>query len=76
MQTPMVNFNITGGELQDTYNLGGFNITQAVGGTNDFDIIDERTWQGGRGAWCDLWSSLEGLLTDEGIFGKIDSIAE
>jgi hypothetical protein len=51
-------------------------ITQAVGGTNDFDIIDERTWQGGRGAWCDLWSSLEGLLTDEGIFGKIDSIAE
>lgn len=62
IQTPMVNFNTTGGQLQDSYNLGGFNITQVVGGTNDFSIIDEKTWQGGRGARCDMWRSLGGLV--------------
>ena len=61
-QTPMVNFNTTGGELQETYSLGGFNITQAVGGTNDFSVIDEKGWQGGRGTRCDLWRSLGGLV--------------
>ena len=61
-RAPMVDFNTTGAELQDTYDLSGFNITQAVGGTNDFSIIDEKTWQGGRGARCDLWRSLGGLV--------------
>lgn len=62
LQTPMVNFNTIGRELQDTYDLSGFNISQLVGGGNDCKVINETTWQVGRDARCDLWRSLGSLV--------------
>ena len=58
----MVNFNVSGGTPQDTFNLGGFNISQLVGGEDAFGLIDELSWQAGRGTRCDFWRSLGGVV--------------
>ena len=58
-QTPMVNFNVTGGDSDVSYQLlPTLKIPQVIGGENDFGIIDERLWQGGRGERCDFWRGL------------------
>jgi hypothetical protein len=59
---PVTNFNTTSGELLDTYDLRGFNIRQAIDGTNDVVVIDEMTLKGGIDARCYLKGSLVGLV--------------
>ena len=58
----MVNFNTTGGTKETTYNLGGHFLPQVVGGQNNFSLIDEKSWEDGRGFRCDCWRGLESLV--------------
>ncbi|WPH04375.1 alpha/beta-hydrolase [Acrodontium crateriforme] len=58
----MLNFNTTGATVEATYELGGAKLPQAVGGTNNFSLVNEFEWQGGRGSRCDFWRGLGRLL--------------
>lgn len=60
-----VDLNQTGGSTME-YNFQGSNVTEQTGQgtTNDFQLVNAYTWEGGRGMRCDFWRAMGELVPE------------
>lgn len=59
-ESAMLNLNTTGGVPFQSPQITGVNVTEFMdpGVQNEFSVVDALTWEGGRGARCEIWRSI------------------